>query len=77
MSRRSWPLSFDHRVSCVDDTLLERSYFTWSYVFMTVDRLSRAGTLPLTTKGDSIYRLYVAEDLGQRACWFAQVSQNM
>lgn len=61
----------DHRVlevivrapgSVLDDIVLECQDLTWNQVFITIDRLSREGTLKLTPKGRGLYTVHLSNN---------------
>jgi hypothetical protein len=51
--------------SALDDIVLECPDLTWNQVFITIDRLSREGTLNLTPKGRGVYTVQFSHEVHQ------------
>jgi len=64
------PYDLDHRLMeiivrspgrSLDDIVAECPDLTWSQVFLTIDRLSREGTLRLTRQGRGLYTVHLSD----------------
>lgn len=53
--------------SMVDDVVLQCPDLTWNQVFLAIDRLSRAGTVRLTPKGQGFYAVHVSDQTALNA----------
>jgi hypothetical protein len=51
--------------STLDDIVLECPGLTWNQVFITIDRLSREGTLKLMPKGRGFYTVQLTNNVQQ------------
>ncbi len=53
--------------TALDDIVLECPDLTWSQVFISIDRLSREGSLKLTPKGRGLYTVHLSNKSFQEA----------
>lgn len=47
----------------VEDVVFQCPDLTWNQIFLTIDRLSREGTLTLTPKGQGLYAIQVSDQV--------------
>ena len=51
--------------STLDDIVLECPDLTWNQVFITIDRMSREGTLKLMPRGRGVYTVQFSHNVQQ------------